>query len=173
VSRRRGRRWCARHDRHVLKEKYEASPGGRGQDRPAAETTFLNVDLDIWSRAPLDDLVTVFGRKVVVLYVGKEGRQYGAHLEVVSPADANRTIRRFVTLVDSLPRLPRKIWEAARVRQFNVGVQAGNCPHAYELRLQRATVAVAARIGAQFALTAYAPDERIPNQSRRSRKEPR
>jgi hypothetical protein len=142
-----------------LKKKYEPSLERRGQDRLRPETKFLNVDLDIWSRAPLDDLVTAFGQKVVVLYVGKEGRQYGAHLEVgLSQADADRTIRRFVTLVDSLPRSPRKIWKAARVRQFNVGVQAGNSPHAYELRLQRATVEAAARIGAQLALTVYAPD---------------
>ena len=141
-----------------LKEKYEPLPEKRGQDRPGAETTFLNVDLDIWSRAPLDDLVTAFGRKVVVLYAGKEGRQYGAHLEVpASPVDANRTIRRFVTLVDSLPRSPRQIWRAARLRQFNVGVQAGYSPHAYELRLQTATVAAAASIDAHVVFTVYAP----------------
>jgi hypothetical protein len=149
-----------------LKEKYEPSRKRRGQDRPGPTTTFLNVDLDIWSRAPLDDLVTAFGRKVVVLYVGKEGRQYGAHLEVgVPPADADRTIRRFVTLVDSLPRSPRKIWDSARVRQFNVGIQAGASPPAYELRLQPATVEAVAGIGARIAVTIYAPDEQMTDQT--------
>jgi hypothetical protein len=142
-----------------LKKKYEPPPGRRGHGRLGPGTAFLNVDLDIWSRAPLDDLVTAFGQKVVVLHVGKEGRQYGAHLEVaLSPPDADRTIRRFVTLVDGLPRSTRKIWETAQVRQFNVGVQAGTSPHAYELRLQKATVEAAARIGAQLAFAVYAPD---------------
>jgi len=149
-----------------LKAKYEPSPERRGQHRPSPETKFVNVDLDVWSRTPLDGLVTAFGRKVVVLYVGKEGRQHGAHLEVgVSPLDADRTIRRFVALVDSLPRSPRKIWDSARVRQFNVGIQAGASPPAYELRLQPATVEAVARIGAQIAVRIYAPAEQITDQT--------
>ena len=141
-----------------LKAKYEPSRKSTRQQRPSAETTFLNVDLDIWSRAPLDGLVAAFGKKVVVLSVGKEGKQHSAHLELgVSPGNADRTIRRFVSLVNSLPRSPRKMWDAARIRQLNVGVQAGTTPRAYELGLRPATVEAVARIGAQIAFTIYAP----------------
>ena len=147
-----------RQNRKEDEERYEPSQERRRQHSPSAETTFLNVDLDVLSRAPLDGLVTAFGKKVVVLSVGKEGRQHGAHLELgVSPSNADRTIRRFVNLVNSLPRSPRRIWDAARVRQFNVGVQAGTSPPAYELGLQPATLEAAARIGAQIAFTIYAP----------------
>lgn len=141
-----------------LKAKYEPSRGRGARDDNSLETIFLNVDLDVWSRASLNDLVTAFGRKVVVLSVGKEGRQHGAHLEVAaSPRDADRAIRRFVTLVDNLPRSARKIWDKARVRQFNVGLQAGTNPPAYEVALQPATVEAVAKIGAQIAFTIYAP----------------
>lgn len=141
-----------------LKAKYEPSRATRRQHRQSIETMFLNVDLDVWSHAPLEDLVSAFGRRVVVLSVGKEGRQHGAHLEVaVSPRDADRTIRRFVMLVDSLPRPSRRMWDAARVRQFNIGVQAGTSPHAWELSLKPTTVEAVASIGAQIAFTVYAP----------------
>jgi hypothetical protein len=47
------------------------------------ETSFLNVDLDVLSKTPLDGLVEAFGEKVDVLYVGKVGRRFfGAHVEV-------------------------------------------------------------------------------------------
>ena len=42
-------------------------------------TTFLNVDLEVISRTPLDPLVEAFGRKVDVLHVGPWGQRYGAH----------------------------------------------------------------------------------------------
>jgi len=47
-------------------------------------TRFLNVDLDIQSTSPLDSLVKAFGRRILVLHVGKEGRDYSAHLELAT-----------------------------------------------------------------------------------------
>jgi hypothetical protein len=144
----------------TLKRKYEPAVVNSMRDRHRPKTTFLNVDLDVWSRAPLDDLVTAFGRTVVVLYVGKEGRQYAAHLELgQSEIDADRAIRRFARRVDALSPAARKIWLAARVRQLNVGVQAALTPYAYELRLRPSTVGAAARVGAQIAFTVYAPEK--------------
>jgi hypothetical protein len=157
-----------------LKQKFEPdsigkSPVARPKDRlrrvksPAgADTQFLNVDLDVWSHAPLDRLVAAFGRKAVVLHTGKEGKQYAAHLELASAAaGADDTILRFTTIVESLPRSSREIWRQARVRQFNVGVQAGSAPHAYELRLHPSTVEAAGRVGAQIAFTVYATERAV------------
>lgn len=42
-------------------------------------TQFLNVDLDIFSKVPLDRIVDAFGEKVFVLHAGKWGRRYSAH----------------------------------------------------------------------------------------------
>lgn len=142
-----------------LKKKFEKAPvASRAvrRDQADRETRFLNVDLDIWSGAPLDDLVAGFGRNVCVLHVGKEGRRYGAHLELaISPRDPDRLIRRFVALVQSLPRSKRALWNRARVREFNVGIQAGRKPHGYELRLQPKTLQAVSSIHARLGFTVY------------------
>lgn len=45
------------------------------------ETTFLNVDPDLFSRSDLQPLVTALGQKVFVLHVGRDRQTYSAHLE--------------------------------------------------------------------------------------------
>ena len=143
-----------------LKQKYE--PGrprssGRVQrvDREN-QTRFLNVDLDIASSSPLDGLVNAFGKKTLVLHSGKEGRRHAAHLELAtSPRNADDAIRRFVRLVEALPRASRLAWSRARVREFNIGVQSGTSPHGYDLRLQAETVLAAARVNARIGVTVY------------------
>jgi hypothetical protein len=143
-----------------LKRKFEGpSRGSSGRARRAvdeSETTFLNVDLDIWSKSPLDELVDAFGRKACVLHVGKEGRRYSAHLELAaSPRNADQAITRFVGLVEALPRAARALWNRAQIREFNVGIQAGTTPYSYELRLQPTTLLSLARIDARLGVTVY------------------
>jgi hypothetical protein len=135
-----------------LKEKYE---GTRRASRDEA-TRFLNVDLDLRSSSPLDQLTSAFGRKVIVLYVGKEGRAYGAHLELARVSrDADSAIRRFATLIEKLPPSSRAIWRKAQSREFNIGVQAGPKPYSYDLHLQPETVRALSRINARLGLTVY------------------
>lgn len=99
-------------------------------------THFLNVDLDIFSRARLDPIVDAFGEKVFVLHVGKWGRRYSAHFELSGsgihppPAshnrvakEADRLVQRFVGLVKQLPRPARQLWNKADSREFNVGIE--------------------------------------------------
>jgi hypothetical protein len=47
------------------------------------QTHFLNVDLDVWSRSPLDELVAAFGKSVYVLYIGRERRRYSARKAII------------------------------------------------------------------------------------------
>ena len=125
------------------------------------QTKCLNVDLDIWSKAPLDPLVDAFGKKMFVLYVGKEGRRYGAHLEISGSgyrADADRLIRRFVAMIKALPRPARKLWNSAQSREFNIGVQGALSPRAFELRLQPETLDAAASVNGRIVVTVYAAE---------------
>ena len=46
---------------------------------PGSSAQFLNIDLDLWSKSSLDPLLKAFGRKVVALHAGKDGREYRAH----------------------------------------------------------------------------------------------
>jgi hypothetical protein len=123
------------------------------------ETAFLNVDLDILSAAPLEPLVSAFGKRVVVLYVGGERRRYEAHLELASLVrTADVAIRRLVHLVESLPKADRRIWNGARSRVFNIGIQAGHEPFSQEWLLSEATVDAVARVRGSIIVTVYASE---------------
>jgi hypothetical protein len=68
-------------------------------------TEFLNVDLDIYSKHDLQPLIERLGRKVHVLYVGRERGKYSAHLEVAkNTKTADSTLRAFCRLIEDLPK---------------------------------------------------------------------
>ncbi len=120
------------------------------------ETTFLNVDLDIWSDSRLDSLVKGFGRQVFALYVGQEGRRYVAHVEMAMQSkDPDWLIRRLVVLVKRLSRAQRRLWDRAHLREFNIGIQAASGPSSYELHLDPKTVQAAASVNATIGITVY------------------
>jgi hypothetical protein len=122
-------------------------------------THFLNVDLDIFSDVSLAPLVAALGKRVIVLYVGREGSQYGAHLELASAyrKNADAHLRAFVRLIQDLPLAPRRLWQRARRREFNIGIEAGSSPRYHELRLRSQTLEAVARVGGSVVITTYAP----------------
>jgi hypothetical protein len=139
---------------------------GRSRREP---THYLNEDLDIVSRAPLQDLVDAMGPEAFVLYVGGKGQRYEAHLEWASShmgITPDRTIIGLTRLVTRLPPRYRTIWDSARSRAFNVGIEAGLEPHSYELRLGRRTLNAVAEVGGALIVTVYAP---VVNDGRASR----
>ena len=159
-----------------LKRRFERPPGPTAaavrRDVNASDTRFLNIDLDIWARSPLDALTDAFGTRVCVLHVGREGRYFSAHVELATlPRDPDRLIRRFVALVEDLPRAPRRLWNQARVREFNLGIQAGTNPYSYQLRLEPETLLAMAGVDARFGLTVYAAPS-LPTGTRPRRVDP-
>jgi hypothetical protein len=126
---------------------------------PDGETAFLNVDLDILSAAPLEPLVSAFGKRVVILYVGGERRRYEAHLELTSVSrTADVAIRRLVKLVEGLPQPARRAWNGARSRVFNIGIQAGHEPFSREWLVSEATVGAVAGVRGSIIVTVYAAE---------------
>jgi hypothetical protein len=122
-------------------------------------TDFLNVDLELSSKANLAPLVTAMGTKVVVLHLERHKRTYRANLEVAGyEENANRTIRVFCAIVRALPIAAVELWNSAKVRDFNVGVQAGTQPPSYEIALEAATVRAASEVNARIVLTVYGTD---------------
>jgi hypothetical protein len=123
------------------------------------DAQFLNVDLDVYSRSDLQPLVTGFGKKVIALYVGRESGRYSAHLELVGQRrTADSTIRAFCILIRTLPKTGRELWNAAKTREFSVGVQAGQQPFACDFRIEAQTVKTVAELGATIVLTVYGPE---------------
>jgi hypothetical protein len=122
-------------------------------------THFLNVDLDIYSTHDLQPLVKRFGRRVIVLYVGRVRRKYCAHLEVAKKVKtADSAIRAFCGLIEGLPEPERALWNTATIRSFSVGVKAGEQPDPCDFVIRRKTVRAVSLLGAQIVLTIYAPE---------------
>jgi hypothetical protein len=124
---------------------------------------FLNVDLDIHSAAPLEPLVAAFGRAAYALYVGREGRSHSAHLELAGmPRNPDHAIRRFVALIDKLPRPARRIWNQARIREFNIGIEAGMARDTYLAHVDADTISAIARVNARIGITVYGAESNSP-----------
>ena len=134
-------------------------------------THFINVDLDVRSRSPLEPLASAFGQAVCVLHVGREGKLHGAHFEVADShdKDADAILREFVALIRKLPPRARKLWKDARSRDFNIGIQSAAAPLFHELHLGAKTLQAVARVGGAIVITTYAPVvEAARSTSRRS-----
>ena len=103
------------------------------------------------------------GDEAFVLFVGGGRRKYEAHVELAAShmaMSADDTIVALIRLIRRLPRLQRKIWDSARRREFNVGIEAGLEPHGFELRLQQRTLEAIADVRGALVITVYAPDVR-------------
>jgi hypothetical protein len=130
-----------------------------GDFEGAEETHLANVDLDIYSRSDLQPLVTAFGKKVFVLYVGRYRRTYKAVLELTGTAkSADLKILSFCRLIRALPKPERRIWNAAVARDFNVGVQVRAKPNSYRIGLSALAVKAASEVGARIVFTIYSPE---------------
>jgi hypothetical protein len=141
-------------------------------------THVLNVDLEVFSREPLDKLVAAFGEAVDVLYVGKWGRRYAANLEVGGSGDqvdAERLMHRFIAIVRNLPSSQRRLWNGAQSREFNVGIEAAARSEAFELKLQPKTLKAINSVGGTLVVTVYAAERLAARRSvlRRSKGSPR
>ena len=125
---------------------------------PSLDTRFLNVDLDVYSKRDLRPLVDRLGRKVGVLFAGREKRKFSAHLEIASHRNtADATIRAFCRLIDDLPEPERNIWDAAIVRSFSIGVQAEIGSPVRDFQVRQGTVTAVANVGGEIVVTVYSP----------------
>lgn len=135
-------------------------------------TGFLNVDLDIVAARDLLPLVHALAPNVFDLYTGRVGGRYETHLELAArgprqPKNAQATIDRFVNLLAGLPPRARRMWNNAIRRDFNIGIQGGTSPRAFELALEPATLKAVARLRARIVVTVYAVDTMYPRKPRR------
>ena len=127
--------------------------------RSTDTTIFRNVDLDIFAKFDLKPLMDAFGVKVNVLYVGRERGLYSAHLELnAQPKSADAVIRRFIRLIRDFPRTKRKLWNAATIRDFNIGVQSATKDRPYQIELGVQTLRSVALLNARVVFTVYTPD---------------
>jgi hypothetical protein len=136
------------------------------EQRAEEETRFLNVDLDVEASYDLEPFVGAMGEKVCDLYTGPCDGGFQTHLELsggkIQPGDAEAAIRGFVELLSLLPPGARRLWDGARTRDFNIGIQAGVKPHAVEFSLPAPILAAVADLHARVVVTVYAAEAIMP-----------
>jgi len=127
--------------------------------RKGLTTHFLNVDLDIQSRFDLQPLVSALDKKAYALRLERVKRTYFASLEVEKATqDVDAAIRAFCKLIQRLPEAERRHWHDAKIREFNIGTQAGMSSTVGEFLVKAETVKAAAALEARIGITVYRPE---------------
>jgi len=118
---------------------------------------FLNVDLEIEAMVPLRSLTREFGERVSVMYSGRmNGRHclcvaiYGMH------KTPEKTIHAFCALIESLSPTGRRLWNAAKRKEFDIGFEIQlSSNRANRFSLDAKTLRRVTDLGASFAVTLY------------------
>lgn len=110
---------------------------------------------------------------VFELHTGPLGTGFQSHLELsgeaIMPKDAETAIQGFVALLTRLAPDAKRLWDGATKRDFNVGIQGGTRPHAFETALLPQTLAAVADLGARVVITVYAVDFKYLERQHRRR----
>jgi hypothetical protein len=120
------------------------------------KTAFLNVDLDISSREDLAPLAAALRPRLFALHVGRTRKRHWARFELrTQPRTLDAAIRRLVRAIQSLPRPQQACWNRAITREFNIGIQAAERPHASEFPVTPATLQMVAKVRGRIVITVY------------------
>ena len=123
-------------------------------------TRYLNTDLDIESKTDLGALTDDLSRrKWVVLHSGQhDDGVWRASFEHLwnSEAGPEQAIVGMLDVIEGLPDHLKSIWTAGQKRDFNIGIQAEQRPHAFGQTLSNELLARLASAGASISITVYA-----------------
>jgi len=119
------------------------------------KNSFLNVDVEIFSKSDLQPLVAALGHKVMVHYLGPEFRKHKAYLCLAGaqPKTPENGILRYCKLIQKLPPKERALWDTAKSRSFDIGIEAPKQETYYWAAV--GSEAIRAEVGAQIAITVY------------------
>ena len=121
-------------------------------------SSFLNVDLEVFSKTDLQSLVAALGSKVHVHYLGMEFGLFKAYLDLaVQPKTPELGILRYCKLIQKLPPTARAAWNAAKSRSFDIGIEAPKRGSHYWVAVGSDAVRAASEVGAQIAISVYGP----------------
>ena len=119
---------------------------------------FLNVDLEIGarSRTRLAPLLDVLDGQLFELFAGRLRSLYRVHYETKGCArDASATIRELVAVIEGLGPPARRAWDAAVMRDFNVGAELERGVRSVDLAIEPDVVRQVAGLGGRIVFTAY------------------
>ena len=116
---------------------------------------FLNVDLDLESRAGLADLLAALEPHVIVLY--STARRASVEL-AQQPRSAEEAVGRVIRLVQTLGAKGRQAWRQCSKRVLNIGLQAGESPDQFVVPLSAQVMQEVGRASLGLAITVYSPN---------------
>lgn len=134
---------------------------------------YLNTDLEIRGRAPLDVLIAALGDRVLVSHHSRErGRSFACLMESRSGLDRapKRTLARWLALLRPLRGAARRALRESRVT-MSIGYDADEGAMT-SVRLDAEDVAALARLGVEIEVVVYRPDRmrrvRVPRVGKRA-----
>jgi hypothetical protein len=131
------------------------------------KSSFLNVDLEVFSKSDLQPLVDALGSKVHVHYLGMEFRLFKAYVDLPEqPKTPESGILRFCELIQKLPSSARAVWNTAKSRSFDIGIEPPGRGRHYWSAIGSRAIRAAAKVDAQIAITVYGPMKRLKTQSK-------
>jgi hypothetical protein len=130
----------------------------------ASSPDFLNVDLDIESAAPLHSLEKELGKRVSVMFSGRMNGRHCLFIELAGCCKAlDGTIQGLCELIEGLSPYGKRLWNAARRKEFDIGFEVRLSSHrANRFSIPPSTLQRVTRLGASVAVTMYREDRAEP-----------
>jgi hypothetical protein len=125
----------------------------------AAQTRYLNTDLDLVSLVDLTPLAEAFaGKKWSVLHCELHpDNRWTASFEIPGGNKTpEKTIAAMLKVIDRLPGHLKLLWSGCLKRDFNLGFDGGFEPRALEYTLPTELLTRIASVGASVSVTIYA-----------------
>jgi len=72
----------------------------------------------------------------------------------------------FMNLIETLPRSKRRLWDSAKTRSFDVGIEAPAKNRHFWNAISHEAVRAAAGVGAQIAITVYGPMKTVKGKAK-------
>ena len=119
---------------------------------------FLNVDLEVGarSRVQLVPLIDALRGQLFELFRGRIRGLYRADYETNSCArTASATIHELAAAIEALNAPARRAWDAATMRDFNIGIELERGVRSVELAIDTHAIRRIAALGGRIAFTAY------------------
>ena len=117
------------------------------------KTTFLNVDIDIYSKKNINALLKALRNAIVIQNQDSEG--FTSISAKQHTKTINSAILNYYRIIEGLPKKEKDIWYSCNKRILNIGIQGGAQPHEKPFTLSKKSIEYAQKLGAEIIFTVY------------------
>ena len=116
------------------------------------KTEFLNVDLVLRHAGGLRKLLRALRSGTVVLHAEEK---FAIVQSKEHPKTIEAAIAGLLEPIDALTKAARAIWDGCGVRQFDIGIQAGEKPNSTEFKVSCESIERIRSVGGEVVITIY------------------